>query len=72
MPLITASGERLPLEITWNGVKSCPEFLAIEGLSLGQCGHLSSCNCAFHRMLRTDEESEDPDNEVSLPTQKTP
>jgi hypothetical protein len=74
MPFKTLTGESLALEITWNGVDSCPDFLAIEGLSLGQAAHLSSCNCDFHRKLRSEEEweSEDHCTSTDLPSVQTP
>jgi hypothetical protein len=58
MSFVTADGRALPLEIEWNGVRSCLAFQAIEGFTLGQAAHLSSCSCEFHRKLRSDEESE--------------
>lgn len=60
MPLLTTDGQVLPLEVEWNGVKSCPGFLAIEGEPFGQTAHRSECNCEFHRILRSEAEFATP------------
>jgi hypothetical protein len=62
MPFVTAIGERRPLDVDWNGVKSCPDFTIREGQTFGEAARLSDCNCEFHRMLRSDDESEDLDS----------
>ena len=56
----TANGHILPLEVEWEGIKSCQDFLAIEGMTLEQAAHLSMCNCELHRRLRSEEEWENP------------
>jgi len=72
MPFQTATGEVLPLSLSWNGVHSCPDFLAIEGLSLGQSAHLSSCSCEFHSRLRSEDESEDRCMSTDFPLTRIP
>ena len=59
MLFITRSGETLPLDVDWNGVKSCPGFMLREGQTFGEAARLSRCNCEFCRMLRTKDTAED-------------
>jgi hypothetical protein len=72
MPFITKSGETVPFDVDWNGIKSCPGFTIRDGQTLGEAARLSTCSCEFHRMLRSEDESEDPGNSESPPTARIP
>lgn len=60
MPLLTLDNQTHPFSFEWNGVKSCEDFVAIEGATLGEAAHLSACKCVFHRMLRSEDASVSP------------
>lgn len=68
MPFITKSGETRPLDLDWNGVKSCPDFAIRDGQTFGEAAPFSGCNCEFCCICRSEDAAEDPGSSESFPT----
>jgi hypothetical protein len=55
MPFIAKSGEAVPFDVDWNGIKSCPGFTIRDGQTFGEAARLSTCSCEFCRRLRSED-----------------
>lgn len=55
MTIISVSGENIPFEVDWNGIKNCPGFTLRAGQTFGDAVRTLGCNCPFcHAVLNED------------------